>query len=327
MLEVLIHSPFPRETTQGNTITADRLRDVLVKAGVSVGMSVVDYSGEQARCMVALNAWRSAKDVAKYRALHPTGKVIVIITGSDINHEELADENSPTRQTMASADALVMLHDQEFHKLSAELQQKCHVIYPSVTLPDHITHKRVPRDSCMALIAGNLRPVKNPTLAVDACYLLAKGDYASVSVDVFGSASGEIESAVRAASERLPHYQWHGMISHQELLGEMSQADVLLNVSLGEGGANAICEAITMGLPVIASDIGGNQGMLGADYLGYFPSGDQQALAEILHRVASDEVFYERLKSQVEERALLFSYRRECQLWLDLVQGILSLMK
>jgi glycosyltransferase involved in cell wall biosynthesis len=37
-----------------------------------------------------------------------------------------------------------------------------------------------------------------------------------------------------------------------------------------EGGANVIIEAVCAGVPVLASDIGGNRGMLGDDYAGYF---------------------------------------------------------
>jgi glycosyltransferase involved in cell wall biosynthesis len=35
-----------------------------------------------------------------------------------------------------------------------------------------------------------------------------------------------------------------------------------------EGGANVIIEAVMSGVPVLASDVGGNRGMLGEDYAG-----------------------------------------------------------
>jgi glycosyltransferase involved in cell wall biosynthesis len=54
-----------------------------------------------------------------------------------------------------------------------------------------------------------------------------------------------------------------------------------------EGGANVIIEAVTSGVPVLASDIGGNRGMLGADYAGYFPVGDAAALARLIDRIAA----------------------------------------
>jgi hypothetical protein len=51
-----------------------------------------------------------------------------------------------------------------------------------------------------------------------------------------------------------------------------------------EGGANVIIEAVCAGVPVLASDIGGNRGMLGDDYAGYFPPGDAAALAQLIDR-------------------------------------------
>ena len=87
-----------------------------------------------------------------------------------------------------------------------------------------------------------------------------------------------------------------------------------------EGGANVVCEALRIGVPVIASRISGNVGLLGAGYSGYFPVEDEHALARALSRVATDRQFYRALKSQVarlrpmvapqaEARALLAAMR------------------
>jgi glycosyltransferase involved in cell wall biosynthesis len=41
-----------------------------------------------------------------------------------------------------------------------------------------------------------------------------------------------------------------------------------------EGGANVVIEAVRSGVPVLASRIDGNVGLLGAGYDGFFPVGD-----------------------------------------------------
>jgi glycosyltransferase involved in cell wall biosynthesis len=85
-----------------------------------------------------------------------------------------------------------------------------------------------------------------------------------------------------------------------------------------EGGANVVCEALRIGVPVLASRISGNVGLLGPAYAGYFPLEDEKALARLVVRAASDKAFYRRLKAQVfahradvsprqEARALLFA--------------------
>ena len=324
ILDIIIHSPFPRNTTQGNTVTADRLEQILTEDDYNIRMSAVNYNGPPAKCLIALNAWRSADMVKAYRAFYPKGKVIIIITGSDINNPDILDEHSTTRKTMATADALVMLHDIELPRLPKDLQQKCHVIRPSVALPGNIAHQPTANNGFEAIMSGNLRPVKNPYLPISAARLLPTlPESSGIHISSYGSTSGEIKKAVISASDELDNYQWHGQLPHEKMLHQMQHAHVLLNTSIGEGGANAICEAITMGLPVIASNIKGNKGMLGPDYAGYFPDGDEKALSAFLVMVATNRPFYEMLKEQIKKRAPLFTYAHESAQWLKLVKSII----
>jgi glycosyltransferase involved in cell wall biosynthesis len=78
-----------------------------------------------------------------------------------------------------------------------------------------------------------------------------------------------------------------------------------------EGGANVICEALAAGVPVIASDIPGNVGMLGRDYPGFYPVGDEQGLAKVLSRAESDAAFYAELSRQCTARRALMTPERE----------------
>jgi glycosyltransferase involved in cell wall biosynthesis len=78
-----------------------------------------------------------------------------------------------------------------------------------------------------------------------------------------------------------------------------------------EGGANTISEALATGVPVLASDIPGNVGMLGEDYPGYYPVGDEDALAWLLHRAETDARFYALLKAQCAARSHLVQPERE----------------
>ena len=66
-----------------------------------------------------------------------------------------------------------------------------------------------------------------------------------------------------------------------------------------EGGANVVCEALRIGVPVLASRIAGNVGLLGERYAGYFPVGDERSLARLLDRASTEPRFYMELKRQV----------------------------
>ena len=119
------------------------------------------------------------------------------------------------------------------------------------------------------------------------------------------------------------NFHLHGTIPHGTLLQKMSRAHLLLNTSSQEGGANAICEAISLGLPVIASDIPGNTGMLGRGYAGYFPQGNPAALARLIEQTQNDPARYQQLRSQLATRAPLFHPELEAGHWHRLIKKIL----
>lgn len=76
-------------------------------------------------------------------------------------------------------------------------------------------------------------------------------------------------------------------------------------------------------MPVLASDISGNRGMLGDDYLGYFPLGDARALAALVDKSIDDAGWYARLQEQCARRARLFTPEAEQAALLDLVDNLL----
>lgn len=78
-----------------------------------------------------------------------------------------------------------------------------------------------------------------------------------------------------------------------------------------EGGANVVSEAIVAGVPVIASDIPGNVGLLGRDYPGYYPVRDEAALARLLHRAETEPAFLNNLERFGRKLKPLFRRDRE----------------
>ena len=73
-----------------------------------------------------------------------------------------------------------------------------------------------------------------------------------------------------------------GGLSHARTRLHIQRAHLLLHTSQMEGGAHVIMEAITSGTPVLASDVPGNIGMLGSNYMGYFAwNNSAQATAQL----------------------------------------------
>ena len=69
-------------------------------------------------------------------------------------------------------------------------------------------------------------------------------------------------------------------------------------------------------------EISGSIGLLGADYPGYFPVGDTQALADLLIRVETDTAFYDTLKVWCEKLKPIVDPERERQSWKCLLQDL-----
>ena len=92
--------------------------------------------------------------------------------------------------------------------------------------------------------------------------------------------------------------------------------------SVMEGGANVVSEAIVAGLPVLASDIDGNIGLLGEDYRGYYKVKDEKSLAALLNRAETDAAFLRGLTAQIRKLQPKFRPAREVAAWRKLLKDL-----
>lgn len=75
------------------------------------------------------------------------------------------------------------------------------------------------------------------------------------------------------------HVRFLGALSTEELKVPLSAADVFVLATANEGWANVFLEAMACGLPVITTDVGGNQEVVNSDELGTIvPFGKPEAL-------------------------------------------------
>jgi putative glycosyltransferase (TIGR04348 family) len=269
----------------------------------------VSYDGAPCDLMIAIHAWRSANAIAAYRAKHPKGALIVALGGTDVN-TFLKTEPETTLRSMYAADALICLHSLIEDCLPIDLRSKLHLVNQSATpLPG----PRAPRKQTFgACVIGHLRQEKDPFRAAQAARLMPAES--ELRVIHLGKAHTQTWAHdAKLEMEQNLRYIWKGEVATWQVRQEFAKTHVMVISSNQEGGANVVSEAIVAGVPIIASNISGNVGLLGADYPGYYPVRDERALADILWRVEREPKFLESLQCCIEKLRPQFTPKREAK--------------
>ena len=163
--------------------------------------------------------------------------------------------------------------------------------------------------------------IKDPLRAAEAARLLPATS--RVRIEQVGRAYTPAWAArARAEMTANPRYLWRGDVPGAAVRRLLARSHAMVISSLSEGGANVISEAAVAGVPVLASRIDGNVGLLGADYPGYFPVGNTEALARLLKRLEGEPRFVARLIHALARRAPLFRPAREIAAWRRLLSGL-----
>ena len=313
-MNISLVTPAPRGSRAGNRASANRWAAILRRLGHRVKVST-NYDGEPADLMVGLHAWRSADAIARFAAAYPDRPLVVVLTGTDA-YRFIHSHRETTLASLDAADHIVGLHPLVGNVLPERLRAKLRVIIQSAR---PLRHRKPARRSFRVCFAGHLREEKDPLRPAVAVRDLPADS--RIRVDAYGGAHTEDWAAAAKQEMRVnPRYRWHGEISHAELRRVYSRSHLLVLPSVMEGGANVISEAVMAGLPVIASDIQGSVGLLGADYPGYYPVQDADALRERLLRAESDLGYYAELAAACAARRHLFTPEQEQAGWEKLLE-------
>lgn len=302
-MKIALVTPAAPGTRNGNRHTALRWAAFLRAAGHRVHVTT-QWEHEPADAMLALHARRSHASIAAFSRDEP---LVVALTGTDVYRD--IHESPDARDSLELARRLIVLQPQAARELPPRLRAKVRVVVQSSST--RLRHRPVARGFRVCVI-GHLRAEKDPLRIVHALPLTS----APIEVVHLGAA---LDPALTPRTDD-PRYRWLGSVAHARALRWLASSHAMVISSRMEGGANVVCEALRIGVPVIASRISGNVGLLGADYGGYFPVEDERALAKQLSRAATDQRFYRALKNhvarlrplvapQAEARALLAAMR------------------
>lgn len=312
---LVLVTPTLADANNGNGQTARRWQRLLASTCAVRLVSDWPGSGDEADAaaddmvMLALHARRSAPAIAAWARARGSQGLGVVLTGTDLYHDIRTDR--PAQRSLALAQRLVVLQDHGLTALAPALREKVRVVYQSTT-----ARAPLPRTArwLRVVCVGHLRSVKSPQTVMQAARLLA--DAPDIRIDHIGEAlAPEWAEAARATESQACRYRWLGPLPHAQARRAIARAHVLVHPSAMEGGAHVVMEAVRSGTPVLASRVGGNVGMLGPDYAGYFAHDDAQALAALLRQCRREQAdpqgLLARLTRQCEARAPLFDPARE----------------
>ncbi len=320
-MRIQIICPASPKTVYGNRVTAVRWSKMLRPLGHSVDISQ-HYGGTISDLMVAMHAYRSAEAILHFRKRHPEKHSVLALTGTDI-YRDVA-KSAKAREAMEIADCLLTFQPLSEGVISAELQEKARLIYQSAEQTKDAP--RQDRNAFVISVVGHVRDVKDPLRAAMASRNLPEDSKIRI-VQAGDADDGQLVERARAEAVKNPRYRHLGSIPRWKVRRLIASSHVMVLSSKIEGGANVISEAIVDYVPVLASRIPGNVGLLGDSYPGYFEPGDTNGLAELMYNVETDEDLYQELKTRCALLARQFRPEAEQQSWDKLIREVTRIKK
>lgn len=299
---VFLVTPALPEANNGNAHTASRWASFLAPvADVEVATA---WRGERCDAMIALHAKRSSASIARFAADRPQAPAALVLTGTDL-YRDLARGDADALHSIECARIVVVLQEAALASLArfgARAAAKGRVVVQSAP---SLRLARRPGDPEFVAV-GHLRAVKDPLTLMRAAGRLAAGDTPPTIAHVGAALDETLAAQALRTMAACPGYRWLGPLAHGAARRAIARARALVHPSRMEGGANVVVEAVRSGIPVLASRIEGNLGLLGAGYDGTFPVGDDAALAALMLRFRGDAAFAAHLSAQCAAREPLF---------------------
>lgn len=305
-MKIVIVTPAAAGSRHGNRNTAARWASMLRKMGHRVVVQV-SWDGASADAMIALHARRSHDSLMRFKQARPARPTVLALTGTDLYRDIRVDARA--RESMLVSDRLIVLQEMGLEELSPTLRRKARVIYQSAGS----VNPQPPLASYFEItVSGHLREEKDPFRTAAALHYVPAASRIRVT-HMGGAMSEEMASEARQWMARETRYRWLGELARGQALRRLARSRLMVISSRMEGGANVVSEALAAGVPVIASRISGNIGMLGRHYAGYYTVEDEKALARLLWRAESDPTFHRQLKRQCSARRYLVSPQLEAR--------------
>jgi len=304
-MRIALVTPAGAGTRNGNRHTALRWAAFLRAAGHKVSISTEELA-TSAEVMLALHARRSHASIKAFPRAKP---LVVALTGTDVYRD--IRTSAEARESLELAHRLIVLQPKAAEELPRQLRKKVRVVVQSSATT--LRHRPVSGKFRICVI-GHLREEKDPLRIVAAL------PYVDADIEVVHLGAALDPKLEPKTAD--PRYRWLGSVPHATALRWLASSHAMVISSRMEGGANVVCEALRLGVPVLASRISGNLGLLGGSYPGYFRLEDERALARLITRAASNADFYRSLKAYVRKLRPMVAPQAEARALLSAISGL-----
>jgi len=299
-MRILIVLP-EQDRATGNRVTAERIARGLRGRDHQVELCATPLDPAPLRAALAAFRPELALLLHAYRSGRPwleaggTSPFLVLLTGTDLNQGLSDPGQSPAIRRVLGAAATILLQNPllvpRFQAELPELAARLQLLPAAVelgTLPYPLRERhQLPGDRPLLLFPAGIRPVKGQRELLALLAPLAAG------LPPFHLACcGPLLDAGygRALLADIAGYPWAdylGVIPPEAMAAALRASDLVLNHSRDEGLPNALLEAATLGIPILARAIPGNAAVVtpGVNGLLYH---DGAEFAAQLRRLLSD---------------------------------------
>ena len=333
-MKIVLASPhYPQ--LRGNTITVQRIADNLDKLGVET--EIISTTDDQ-----VIRNFPSADIVHGFHAYNfyqflqqLTSKPIhyvITMTGTDLNHDLFnPNKRADVLNCLQEADAIHVFDDKAEQLLISEVPWITDKVFvmPQGNLPNFTGTSPLLKepDSFVFFLPAGIRKVKNIPFAIAMLENLHT-HYPHVRLWLVGPVLEEEENklVMELVRQHEDWIQYLGEVPHDVMGAIYREADVVLNTSLSEGQPATILEAMSYSLPILASDIPGNQ-IISDKETGYLFK-NQIEFLDYAETLVNNKKIRERIGRAAEAYVSHHhSSEREAKTFLKVYQDILNKME
>ena len=174
------------------------------------------------------------------------------------------------------------------------------------------------------LCVANDRPIKGLAVLLDAVEQHVKSTHWSL--DIVGQCGDEIRHRIQNSPKLSAHVTAHGFRSDVPDFFRAAHIYIQPTLQPGEGIGNSMAEAMSFGLPVVTSDVGGGIELTKHGQTGmHFSVANPTALADAIDQLIHDPILCDTLgMAAAGTLKTRFSLRQEAQAFLDLFDHLIS---